>query len=109
MSGTFTIPTRIYLNDEQRDRLNRLLRHEGRELNELLSDLVLAYLSAQPEPPAPLNDHVAEVQALLQQRRSELRRLRRHLNDPHNPPPQFLIALVADLEAEVRRLEQTGG
>jgi hypothetical protein len=41
----------------------------------------------------------------LAARRRELRRLRAKLNDPYNPPPAWLQAMVAELEAEVARLE----
>jgi hypothetical protein len=106
--GRFTIPTRIYLTAEQRERLERLLRHEERELDELLSALAAAYLDAQPDPPAeaPPAGHAAEE---LRQRRAELRRLRPKLNDPHNPPPPWLLQLAAELEAEIRRLEGMQG
>ena len=102
--GRFTIPTRIYLTAEQRAKLERLLRHEERELDALLTELAAAYLAAQPEPPAEslaVGDTATEE---LRQRRAELRRLRPKLNDAHNPPPAWLIAMVAELEAEIQRL-----
>jgi hypothetical protein len=103
--GRFTISTRIYLTAEQRAKLDALLRGGGRELDELLSELVAAYLEGQPEPPAeaPAADDTAEE---LRRRRAELRRLRPRLADPHNPPPPWLSALVAELEAEIARLER---
>ncbi len=106
--GRYTIPTRIYLTAAQRERLERLLRHQERELDELLSELAVAYLVGQPEPPPeppPADTSAAE----LRQRRAELRRLRLKLNDPHNPPPSWLLQHVAELEAEIKRLEQRQG
>lgn len=106
--GHFTIPTRIYLTAEQRDRLDRLLRHQELELDELLSALAVAYLAEQPEPPAadPPADDTAE---LLRARRAELRRLRPKLSDRHNPPPPWLTAMAAELETEIARLERAVG
>jgi hypothetical protein len=104
-AGLFTIPTRVYLTTEQRAKLERLLRDQERELDELLSALVADFLAAAPNPPAeePADGGVAEE---LRQRRAELRRLRPKLNDPHNPPPAWLVALAGELEAEITRLER---
>lgn len=105
--GRFTIPTRIYLSEEQRAKLQHLLQHEERELDDLLTELAVALLDSLPEPPPEaariVGGGVAEE---LHRRHSELRRLRPRLTDPYNPPPPWLTQLVADLEAEVARLER---
>jgi hypothetical protein len=104
--GRFTIPTRIYLTAGQRARLQHLLRSDERELDELVSDLLTAYLDGLPEPPAEQASAVGDTSAEeLRRRRQELRRLRPRLSDPHNPAPPWLVQMVADLEGEIARLE----
>jgi hypothetical protein len=109
--GRFTIPTRIYLTQAQRAKLQHLLDRADRELDDWLTELVAGQVDGLPEPPpeqaSAVGDQIAEE---LRKRRAELRRLRPRLSDPHNPPPPWLVQMVADLEAEVRRLEAaTGG
>jgi hypothetical protein len=106
--GAFTIPTRIYLSAERRAKLEALLRLQARDLDDLLSELVVAYLDAQaaPAPPDPADPQVS-LRDELRRRRGEVRRLGPVLNDRHNPPPPWLIALAADLEREIARLEET--
>ncbi len=108
-NGRFTITTRIYLTPSQRAKLFQLLDEGDRDLDDWLTDLVAAQLDALPEPPpeqvTAVGDQAAEE---LRRRRAELRRLRPRLNDPHNPPPAWLVQMVADLEAEIRRLEGRG-
>ena len=105
--GQFTIPSRVYLSAERRAKLDRLLRHQERELDELLTELLAAYLDGAPEPPPEPNDRrVAVLNDELRKRRAELRRLRPQLTDPHNPPPPWLVQMVRDLGDEVRRLER---
>jgi hypothetical protein len=106
--GRFTVPTRIYLTQSQRAKLQHLLDGADRELDDWLTELVAAQLDGLPEPPpeqvSAVGDQSAEE---LRRRRTELRRLRPRLHDPHNPPPAWLTQMVADLEAEVKRLEAT--
>ncbi len=108
--GHFTIPTRIYLTLGQRARLRHLLEREDRDLDEWLTELATAHLDVLPEPPpVAAQPSGTEAVAALRQRRAELRRLRPKLNDPYNAPPVWLVQMVADLEAEVRRLESVSG
>ncbi|MEI7770791.1 MAG: hypothetical protein WCI67_12410 [Chloroflexales bacterium] len=103
--GRFTIPTRVYLTAAQREKLDGLLRIAEQDLDVLLSDLLAGYLAGQADPSVePGPDLGAARAAELAGRRRELRRLRAKLNDPYNPPPPWLITLVADLEAEIARL-----
>ncbi len=104
--GRFAIPTRIYLTATQRARLLRLLEHADRDLDDLLSELVVAYLETQAEPPTPPPEPSDALDAALRQRKAELRRLRPKLHDPHNPPPVWLRQMAADLEQEIARLER---
>ncbi|MEI7644630.1 MAG: hypothetical protein WCJ55_10160 [Chloroflexales bacterium] len=104
--GHFTIPTRVYLTVEQRTKLDGLLRLAEQSLDGLLTDLLAAYLIGQTDPLAELGPDPSDARAVeLAGRRHELRRLRAKLNDPYNPPPSWLITLVADLESEIARLE----
>lgn len=104
--GHYTLPTRVYLTPAQRAKLERLLDSLERQLDEWLTELVAAQLDPlpdpPPDPPATAGPPSAEE---LRRRRAELRRLRPKLSDPHNPPLAWLVQMVADLEAEVRRLE----
>lgn len=108
--GTFTIQTRIYLTAEQRTKLEALLRLQARDLDELVNEVLVAYLDAH-EPPA--RDHPDDPQAALRdelrRRRGELRRLRPALADRNNPAPSWLTAMAADLEREIARLQEALG
>lgn len=104
--GHFTIPTRIYLTPVQRAKLEHLLDSLERQLDEWLTDLVVTQLDPLPSPPAAVAVADGDATEELRRRRAELRRLRPKLNDPHNPPPAWLVQMVADLEAEIRRLEE---
>lgn len=104
--GRFAIPTRIYLNAAQRTKLLRLLEQADRNLDDLLSELTVAYLATQPDPPEPPPSPDPDLDATLRQRKAELRRLRSKLYDPRNPPPGWLRQMAADLEQEIQRLER---
>jgi hypothetical protein len=103
--GAFTVPTLLYLSAEHRARLELLVREQEVDLAELISEIVANYLDTLPAasapPPAPPPDRPAD----LRQRRAELARLRvqRDTAGPASPP--WLSAYIADLEAEIRRLE----
>jgi hypothetical protein len=103
--GAFTISTRVYLDAARRTKLEALLRHQARDLDDLLSELVAAYLDAQEPPPEPGDDPQAALREELRRHRGALRRLRPALNDRHNPPPPWLTQMAADLEREIARLE----
>ncbi|RRR70070.1 MAG: hypothetical protein EI684_13935 [Candidatus Viridilinea halotolerans] len=108
--GNFTIPTRVYLSAGQRTQLEFLLRQEERELDDLLTELLSNYLDSMPEAPEDAAQALGEaVNEELRRRRQELRRLRPRLRDPHNPAPTWLVQMVADLEAEIARLERQAG
>jgi hypothetical protein len=105
--GRYTIPTRIYLTAAQRAKLDGLLRLAEQNLDALLTGLLESYLAGQADPPVEPEPDQADARAAeLAGRRRELRRLRAKLNDPYNAPPPWLITMVADLEAEIARLER---
>ena len=103
--GAFTVPTLLYLSAEHRARLELLVREQETDLAELISQIVADHLdtlpAAPPAPPEPPRDHTAE----LRQRRSELNRLRRQREAAGSDAPPWLSAYIADLEADIRRLE----
>jgi hypothetical protein len=105
--GAFTIPTRIYLDAERRAKLEAVLRFQSRDLDEFVSELVGDYLDTHevPEPSDP-NDQDVALRDELRRRRGELRRLRPALHDRHNPPPEWLTQMAAELEREIARLEE---
>ncbi|MFV9503491.1 MAG: hypothetical protein AB4911_02885 [Oscillochloridaceae bacterium umkhey_bin13] len=105
--GRYTIPTRIYLNGQQRVKLLHLLEQHELELDHWLSQLVDRELANHPDPPdLPTDDQSTARAHEILRRRAELRRLRPRLVDPHNPAPAWLRQLAADLEAEIARLER---
>ena len=103
--GAFTVPTLLYLSTEHRMRLERLVRDQETDLANVVSQIVADYLDALPPaaplPPEPAPDHTAE----LRQRRGELGRLRRQRETAGPEAPPWLSSYIADLEAEIRRLE----
>ena len=105
--GAFTIQTRIYLDAERRTKLEALLRLQARDLDELVSELVISYLETHdlPEQLDPADPQVA-LRDELRRRRGELRRLRPALNDRLNVPPPWLTDMAVELEREITRLEE---
>jgi hypothetical protein len=104
--GTFTIPTRVFLSEEQRAKLQQLVLREGVDLPELLTELLARHLDALPEAtpyaPAPAPAPRAEIAA----KRAELARLRARKQVSGADAPAWLDGYIADLEAEIRGLEQ---
>ncbi|NJN67797.1 MAG: hypothetical protein HC884_14365 [Chloroflexaceae bacterium] len=112
--GRFTIPARVYLTAEQRDRLMLLVRERETDMHELLTELLVSFLDhlpdlyahpPDPEPgpgPGPTN----EREEALRQRRAEVRRLRLRLATGSDTVPPWIGRYLSDLEREIRRLEQ---
>jgi hypothetical protein len=99
--GTFTIPTRVFVTEEQRAKLQQLVLREGVELPDLLSDLLAQHLDALPEAsgaPAP----AAPSRADLGAKRAELARLRARKQASGANAPTWLDGYIADLEADIR-------
>lgn len=105
--GFFTIPTYIFLKLEQRRKLEALVRDQGVDLPTLLTDLLVGHLDTLPEaPPPPVADDSSQREGLLRQRRGELQRLRSRLAVTGAEPPAWMAHYIADLEAEIARLER---
>jgi uncharacterized small protein (DUF1192 family) len=105
--GNFTIPTRVYLEPEQREKLLLLIRERNLDLPELLTELLASFLDHLPEyeqastPAADESD--SDVQ--LRQRRAEIRRLRARVVAGEDTTHAWLGEYIADLESEIDRLE----
>ena len=107
--GYFTIPCRMLLTPEQRDRLERLCRARQQDINDLVTDVVLAYLDDVPddalaEPiPEPYQPSIAEQ---LRQNERELRRLRMRQRQLGTSAPAWLAGYVTDIERDIAQLRQ---
>jgi hypothetical protein len=103
--GAFTVPTRLFLSPEHRLRLERLVREQEVDLAELISQIVADYLDTLPDAPPPPPTPAADLSTQLRQRRAELARLRAQGESAGPRAPDWLAAYIADLEADIRRLE----
>lgn len=105
--GHYTIPTRVYLSNRQRERLMLLLRDEQLDLADLLTELLASLLDhlPNPDPAAPPPDP-AELEAQIASRRAELRRLQARARAGGERAPAWVLAYVVELEQELQRLEQ---
>ena len=103
--GTFTIPTRLFVSPEHRQRLERIVREQGIDLAELISRIVAEHLDALAETP-PQPEPKLDTSAALEQRRVELARLKARRDAEGARAAAWLHAYIAELEADVRRLEQ---
>lgn len=99
--GHFSIPTRLLLTATQRARLLALCRQQGRDLTDVVSAIVGAYLDGRddlvlpPETPAPA---LQDREAL----RRQVRRLRMEAQRLGAAAPAWLHAYIAELEQELR-------
>ncbi len=110
--GRFTISTRIYLTEEQRDKLITLVREHDVNVPDLLTELLVSFLDHLPEcekatfltvETVPDDD----IHAELQHRRNEVRRLRARATTGDAEIPTWLQTYIADLENEIKRLEES--
>jgi hypothetical protein len=105
--GHFTIPTRVFLTAEQREKLFVLAREHDVDLPELLTELLVSFLEHLPgyeedgTSPEPTSESAEE----LRLRHAELRRLRARAVAAGDAAPRWLTSYIADLEREVGRLE----
>lgn len=111
--GYFMLPCRLLLPTIQRERLERLCRAQQQEINDVVSEIVLAYLEELPddrlaEPrPAVVGPSIAEQ---IRQHERELRRLRVRQTQLGSAAPAWLAHYVVDIERELNLLrEQAAG
>jgi hypothetical protein len=101
--GAAMIPTRLFLTAEARSRIEQVTREHEIDVADLVSQIVAGYVDTLPAAPVPAP--AAEPSADLRQRRAELGRLRARRDAAGSAAPAWLNAYIAELEAEVRRLE----
>jgi hypothetical protein len=102
--GAATVPIRLYLTPTARQQIDEWTHTHEADLADLASQIVGEYLDALPESaPAPGATH--DSAAELRQRRAELSRLRARRDDAGAAAPAWLASYIAELEAEVQRLE----
>jgi hypothetical protein len=102
---TGEVPTLLYLTPRHRTQMEHLVHEQGHNLADLVSQILAEYLDTLPAvqaPSAPASDQSVE----LRRHRSELARLRAKRDAAAPSAPTWLSSYIADLEAEIRRLEK---
>jgi hypothetical protein len=102
---TGEVPTRLYLTPQHRAQMEHLGHEQDYTLADLVSQIVAGYLDTLPVVPVP-STPASDRSDELRRHRSELARLRakRDAAGPH--APAWLNSYIADLEAEIGRLEK---
>jgi hypothetical protein len=105
-AGAITIPIRLFLSAEAREQIEAYTHAHGIDLADLVSQIVAAYLDTQPDTsagaaPEPAHDGAEQLRA----RRAELNRLRTRRDATGAQAPTWLASYIAELEAELKRLE----
>ncbi len=97
------IPTRVYLTPEQRAQLDQLIHERKIELADLVTQSIADYLDVLPAVPvaAPAPDPAPD----LRKHRADLARLKARRDAAGAEAPPWLNAYIAEIEAELRRLE----
>ena len=107
-ASAVTIPIRLFLTAEARDQIDGWTHSHKLDLAELVSDILAGYLdtlpATPPVPSAPSRDSAEQ----LRQRRAELGRLRARRDAAGAQAPAWLSSYIAELEAELKRLESAG-
>jgi hypothetical protein len=97
------VPTRVYLTPEQRAQFDQLVREHKIELADLVTQSVAAYLDTLP--PVPLEEPAPSPALDLRKRHTDLARLKARRDAAGADAPAWLHAYIAEMEAELRRLE----
>ncbi|MBO9343743.1 MAG: hypothetical protein J7454_17450 [Roseiflexus sp.] len=98
------IHMRIYLTPEQRQAFETYLATHKTTLSVLVSRIVANHLATLPvPPPAP---PPPRPKADLAKRRADLARLKARRDEAGKEAPAWLHAYIAQMEAELRRLER---
>jgi hypothetical protein len=103
-AGAVIVPIRLYLTPTARQQLDEWTHSHELELANLVSQIVGEYLDTLPET-APMPEAAHDSAADLRQRRAELSRLRARRDAAGAAAPAWLASYIAELEAEVMRLE----
>jgi hypothetical protein len=105
-AGAVTIPIRLFLTAMARQEIEAFTHARAIDLADLVSQIVASYLDTLPDTPPvsepePARDNVEQ----LRQRRADLGRLRQRRDAAGAQAPAWLASYIAELEAEVQRLE----
>jgi len=103
--GAMTVPIRLYLTPKARQQIEQWTHARQLDLADLVSQIVGGYLDVLPETPAA-PESARDSSAELRQRRAELGRLRARRDVDGATAPAWLASYIAELEAEVQRLER---
>ena len=103
-AGAVTIPIRLFLTVEARRQIEAFTHAHEIALADLVSQIVAGYLDTLPDT-APAPEPVRDSGEQLRQRRGELGRLRARRDAAGAQAPAWLASYIAELEAEVQRLE----
>ena len=107
-AGAVTIPIRLFLTPEARERIEAWTHARERDLADLVSQIVADYLDTLPDTsPAPAPEPNRDNAEQLRQRRAELGRLRARRDAAGAQAPAWLASYIAELEAELKRLDNT--
>jgi hypothetical protein len=105
-AGAVTIPIRLFLTAEARQQIEAWTHAREIDLADLVSQIVAGYLDTQPEAP-PTPEPVRDSAEQIRQRRAELGRLRARRDVAGAQAPAWLASYIAELEADLKRLEST--
>jgi hypothetical protein len=107
-AGAVTIPIRLFLTTEARRQIEAWTHAREIDLADLVSQIVAGYLDTLPDTPSTLvPEPTADSGERLRQRRAELGRLRARRDVAGAQAPAWLASYIADLEAELKRLDST--
>jgi len=105
-AGAVTIPIRLFLTTEARRQIEAFTHAHEIDLAFLVSQIVAGYLDTLPDaPPSVAPEPAADSAEQLRQRRAELSRLRARRDAAGAQAPAWLASYIAELEAELKRLE----
>jgi hypothetical protein len=97
------IPTRVYLTPEQRAQFEQLVHERKIELADLVTQSIAGYLDTLPA--VPVAESRPDPTPDLRRHRTDLARLKARRDAAGADAPPWLNAYIAEMEAELRRLE----
>lgn len=103
-TGAVTIPIRLFLTTMARQQIDAWTHAHAADLADLVSQIIASYLDTVPDS-APAPEPTRGTVEQLRQRRAELDRLRARRDSSGAQAPAWLASYIAELEAEVQRLE----
>lgn len=120
--GWFSVPTRLYLSAEEREKVLRMIQEQGIELGDLLADLLRKYLAQQEESASTTSSPIdaegqasagdpqslAELEGNIRKLRDEIEHLReRAARLDEQQRADWLQGYIEDMEQEIKRMEDS--